>query len=186
MKIWAQRVWDGVRICIFQPALECSSRLHILQRPSVELRDHEHKTQRDFHLSLVKLQPREEGSCVQMPRPHVPSPSQGDSTLGGSSWRGAPPTKPLRSALLLCPVRGTLGAPALQLLPLHYSQPSGQLPAPSQGVHGRAEPRTQVFSPGGQAGSTGSFEHFSSSSWCEAQSHGSGRGQALPLGSLVV
>ena len=34
--------------------------------------------------------------------------------------------------------------------------------------------------------STGSFEHFSSSSWCEAQSHGSGRGQALPLGSLVV
>lgn len=134
----------------------------------------------------LKLQPREEGSCVQMPRPHVPSPSQGDSTLGGSSWRGAPPTKPLRSALLLCPVRGTLGAPALQLLPLHYSQPPGQLPAPSQGVHGRAEPRTQVFSPGGQAGSTGSFEHFSSSSWCEAQSHGSGRGQALPLGSLVV
>ena len=134
----------------------------------------------------LKLQPREEGSCVQMPRPHVPTPSQGDGTLGGSSWRGAPPTKPLRSALLLCPVQGTLGAPALQLLSLHYSQLPGQLAAPPQGVRGRAEPRTQVFSPGGQAGSTGSFEHFSSSSWCEAQSHGSGQGQALPLGSLVV
>lgn len=72
------------------------------------------------------------------------------------------------------------------LLPLRCSQPPGQLAAPPQGVHGRAEPRTQVFGPVGQAGSTGSFEHFSSSSWCEAQSHGSGRGQALPLGSLVV
>lgn len=85
----------------------------------------------------LKLQPQE-GSCVQMPRPHVPTPSQGDGTLGGPTWRGAPPAKPLRSALLLCPVRGTLGALALQLLPLHYSQPPGQLAAPPQGVCGRA------------------------------------------------
>lgn len=85
----------------------------------------------------LKLQPQE-GSCVQMPRPHVPTPSQGDGTLGGPTWRGAPPAKPLRSALLLCPVRGTLGALALQLLPLHYSQPPGQLAAPPQRVCGRA------------------------------------------------
>ena len=41
------------------------------------------------------------------------------------------------------------------LLPLHCSQPPGQLAAPPQGVHGRAEPWTQVFGPVGQAGSIG-------------------------------
>lgn len=73
---------------------------------------------------------------MQMPRPHVPTPSQGDGTLG-AQLEGAPHQAP-EVCLLLCPVRGTLGALALQLLPLHYSQPPGQLAAPPQGVRGRA------------------------------------------------
>lgn len=73
----------------------------------------------------LKRQPREERSCAQMPRSHVPTPSsQGGDTRGGSSWRGAPPTKPPRSASLLCPVRGTLAAPALEPAPWPASCPS--------------------------------------------------------------